>query len=452
MPVLPIDAGRYGSEEMKRIFEEQSRLDYLLEFEAVVAESQGKVRIIPLSAAKEIAGKARSGRILVKRVKELEARSEHDTAAMVESISELCDERARPWVHYGLTSYDAVDTTISMQMRDSLLIIERKIIKLAIMLADKAARYKDVPAVGRTHGQHASIIAFGLKFAVWASDLVNHIIRIREMKRRVLICKTLGVVGTGSLMGNKAVEVQELVSKKLNLYPVDAATQIVSRERHAEYVFSMALVAATVDKIAVEIRNLQRTEIGEVSEPFRKGQMGSSAVPIKKNPIKSERVSSLARILKSMVAISLDNIALWHERDLSNSANERFTIPMAAILLDEMLDSTVFVLSGLKVYERRITANLEHTKGQIYAEFVLDALIKKGMARFDAYRTVQRVAFSASEKNMHFLDALNADREVSSALSYSELKAIFNPKKHLASSTKIINNVGRTVRKIKVTS
>ena len=448
MPILPIDAGRYGSDEIKRIFDEQKRLDYQLEFEASVAESQSEIGIIPTGAAKEIAQKARSGKITVQRVKELEAVSEHDTAAMVEAISELCNDTARPWIHYGLTSYDVVDTSISMQMRDSLSIIEPKIAKLAAMLADKATQYRDMPAVGRTHGQHASIISFGLKFAVWASDHAGHLSRIREMKGRVLVCKTLGVVGTGSLMGSRALEVQALVAKKLNLYPIDAATQVVSRERHAEFIFCLALIASTLDKIAVEIRNLQRTEIGEVAEPFKEGQMGSSAVPVKRNPIKSERISSLARILKGMLNVSLENIALWHERDLSNSANERFTIPMAVILLDEMLNSMTKVLSGLKIYDKRIAENLELTKGQIYAEFVLDALVKKGMPRFDAYRALQQTAFGAEEKSIHFLDALSSDKEISSKLSREELKAIFNPKNHLAASAQIIDSVTKMVKEV----
>jgi adenylosuccinate lyase len=448
MPILPIDTGRYGSDEIKRIFEEQNRLDYELEFEASVAEAQGEVGLIPVKAAKEIALKARSGRITVKRVKELEAVSEHDTAAVVESISELCSNDSKPWIHYGLTSYDVVDTVISMQIRDSLQVIKPKIAKMTKLLMEKATKYKDVPAVGRTHGQHASIIAFGLKFAVWASDMVNHIERLGEMEKRALVCKTLGVVGTGSLMGNKALDVQKLVAKKLKLYPVDAATQIVSRERHAEFIFTVVLIAATLDKIAVEIRNLQRTEIGEVSEPFKEGQMGSSAVPVKKNPIKSERTSSLARLVKTMVAVSLENISLWHERDLSNSANERFTLPTAVILLDEMLNSMTKVIAGLKVDEKRILQNLELTKGQLYAEFVLDALVKKGMPRFSAYRAIQRIAFDATKKGIHFLDALTNDKEISSKLTNNELKGIFNPKNQLSASSKIIDNVTKIVKEV----
>ena len=446
MPILPIDTGRYGSDEIKSIFEEQNRLDYELEFEASVAEAQGEMKLIPLKAAKEIAIKARSSKITIKRVKELEAVSEHDTAAVVESISELCSNETKRWIHYGLTSYDVVDTVISLQIRDSLKIIKPKLLRMTKLLSGRASKYKELPAVGRTHGQHASIIAFGLKFAVWASDIIIHIERFGELEKRVLMCKTLGVVGTGSLMDRKALDVQRLVAKKLKLYPISAATQVVSRERHAEFMFAVALLASTLEKISVEIRNLQRTEIGEVSEPFREGQMGSSAVPVKKNPIKSERTSSLARLVKSMVNVSMDNISLWHERDLTNSANERFTIPMGVILLDEMLNSMTKVVAELMVNEKSILHNLELTKGQLYAEFVLYALIKGGMTRFDAYRTVQRIAFASTKKGTHFLDALRKDKKISAILKDQELKALFNPKNHLAASARIIEGITKKVR------
>jgi adenylosuccinate lyase len=275
--------------------------------------------------------------------------------------------------------------------------------------------------------------------------MAKHIERIKEGEKRFLVCKTLGVVGTGSLMGDKALDVQKIVADDLRLYPVDAATQIVPRERFAEMQFCTALVGSTLDKIAIEIRNLQRTEIGEVSEPFRKGQMGSSAVPVKRNPIKSERVSSLARILRSFVSVSMENIASWHERDLANSANERFTLPMASILLDEMLNAMTMVIRELKVNKERIAYNIEMTKGQIYAEFILDALIKKGVARFDAYRDIQRIAFSALESGKHFFDAASEDRNISTKLSEQELATIFDAKSHLAASERIIENTARLV-------
>ena len=446
MPILPIDSGRYGSEEIKQIFEEEQHLRYQLDFEAAVAAAQANIKMIPQDASEDIIEKAKSGRVTVKKVKQLEAVTEHDTAAIVEALSEQCSERSRPWVHYGLTSNDILDTTISMQMRDAFSIIESKILDIAIAMSDKALKFRALPAVGRTHGQHASIIAFGLKFAVWAAEMARHIERIEEGKKRFLLCKTLGVVGTGSLMGNRALEVQRIVAMDLRLYAIEAATQVIPRERHAEMQFLITLVACTLDKIAIEIRNLQRTEIGEVAEPFRKGQIGSSAVPVKRNPIKSERISSLAKILRSLVNIAMENIGLWHERDLSNSANERFTFPMAVILLDEMLNSMKKVISDLNVNTKRITSNLDITKGQIYAEFVLEALIKKGVPRFEAYRDIQRVAFAALEREEEFLDALRKDSNLSKSLTPLELKDIFNAKNHLSASSKIIANVVRMVK------
>lgn len=447
MPILPIDAGRYGSNEMKMIFEEEKSLEYQLEFEAVVAEVQAELGLIPIDASKEISEIVKSKRIKINRIKELESRTEHDTAAMVEAISELSNI-ARPWIHYGLTSYDVIDSRISMQIRDALIIIKDKLKQIIKILIYYAERYKDLPAVGRTHGQHASIISFGLKFAVWLTDLIAHLEHLDELKHRVLLCKTLGVVGTGSLMGKNALKVQEMVSKRLGLYAVDAATQVISRERIAELLQFIALVGSTLDKIAIEIRNLQRSEIYEVAEPFREGQMGSSAVPVKRNPIKSERISSLARILRANSNISLENIGLWHERDLSNSANERFIIPTSFILLDEMLNDMMKVLNGLKINEERIKANIELSKGQIFAEFVLDAMIKKGIARSDAYRLVQRVAFNAYERNLNLLEALKMEEDILKILTINELEEIFNAKNHLAAAPLIIENVIKKARNI----
>lgn len=449
MPVLPIDAGRYGSVQIKQIFQENNRLHYQLIIEATVAEAQAAIKMIPKNAAAEIAKTAKSGRITLKRVSELEAVSDHDTAAVVEALSEKCSSKSKPWIHYGLTSNDLVDTTISMQIRDALNIIEPKILKLAGLLVNHSINFRAIAAVGRTHGQHASIIAFGLKFAVWALELAMHIERIEEGKKRFLLCKTLGVVGTGSLMGKKALEVQKIVASGLNLHPVDAATQVIARERIAEVQYLIALVGCTLDKIATEVRNLQRTELGEISEPFRRGQMGSSAVPIKRNPIKSERVSSLSRILKSLVDVSLENIPLWHERDLSNSANERFTIPMGAILLDEMLNSMILVTEGLKVDTQKVTSNLNLSGGQIFSEFVLDGLVRKGVSRIEAYRDIQRVAFSALERGEHLRDAIKKDQKLAKLLTSSELRFIFKPSNHLGASPQIIANVAEKVRAVR---
>ncbi len=432
---------------MMKIFSEQKKIDYQLEIEGAAAISQSEIGLIPKAAGKKIFSAANSGKITAKRIKQLEAKSDHDTAALVESLSEKCPKEVRPWIHYGLTSNDLVDTSNSMQMRDALIIIEPKVAKLALLLSKKAIKHAKTPAVGRTHGQHASIISFGLKFANWAAEMSKHIERINELKKRILICKTLGVVGTGSLMGAKSVEVQKRVAKRLKLFPAEVTTQVIPRERYAEYVFELALIGSTLEKIAIEIRNLQRTEIGEVAEHFRKGQMGSSAVPVKRNPIKSERISSLSKLLRSQVGVSFENIPLWHERDLSNSANERFVLPTSSILVDEMLETMIRIVSNLVVNEKRIIENLKITKGQIFAEFVLEALIKKGVPRFVAYRDVQRVAFEAKDKEMEYKDAIKGDKAFSSILSEKEIEAIFSPEKHLGASAIIINNVKKSVAK-----
>lgn len=446
MVILPIDSGRYGSKDIKEIFEEQKRLDFILEFEAATAQAQSNLGIIPIDAANEINVLAKSGKITLTRTKELESTTDHDMAAVVNAISEQCSPNAKPWVHFGLTSNDIIDTTTSMQLRASLLIIEPKIKELAKILSKKALEFKIQPAVGRTHGQHASIIPFGLKFAVWAMEMVKHMERIKEGKKRFLICKTLGVVGTGSLMGDKALEVQQMVALTLDLHPIEAATQVVPRERLAEAQFLIALIGTSLDKIAIEIRNLQRTEIDEVAESFRSGQMGSSAVPVKKNPIKSERVSSLAKLLRSLLNVSMENICLWHERDLSNSANERFTIPMGIILLDEMLTTMIKVVKNMFVNIEKISSNINITKGQIYAEFILESLVRKGIPRIEAYMDIQRVAFEGKDKGKQFIQAIKEDSVLSKYFSEMELNDLFTPEQHFASGIKIIEKVSSTVR------
>lgn len=450
MPILPIDNGRYGTKEMKKIFEEEEKLNYELQFESAVAEAQAKVNIIPKEAAKDIKNVILSERITIERVKELERTSDHDTAAIVESINELCLEDTKPWIHYGLTSNDVVDTSTSMQMRDAFKLIVSKTEHLIKELLQKAEEYQGLPAVGRTHGQHASIISFGLKFAIWSNEMLDHLTRIKEGEKRFLLCKTLGVVGTGSLMREKALEVQKIVAEELNLYPTEAATQVIPRERYSEMMFIVALIASTLDKISIEIRNLQRTEIGEVQESFKKGQMGSSAVPVKKNPIKSERISSLYRIIKSNLDTSLDNISLWHERDLSNSANERFIIPISCILIDDMIDTMIKIISNLTINKKKIIQNIEITKGQIFAEFILQALILKGIPRFKAYREIQNIAFKATEISEHFFDALVKEKNIIKNISREELKELFNPYNQLSASKYIINNIINKAKKMDI--
>jgi len=450
MPILPIDSGRYGSKEMKEIFDEYKKLEYELKYEAEVAKAQAEINLIPKEAAIEIAEIVKLNKVSLNRVKELEKVSDHDTAAIVEAISEQCSDKTKPWIHYGLTSNDVVDTSTSMQMKDAFKIIKSKIETLIRELLNKAIENQSLPAVGRTHGQHASIISFGLKFAIWSNEMLDHLKRIEEGEKRFLLCKTLGVVGTGSVMGEKALQVQKIVSEKLSLFPTEASTQVIPRERYAEMIFIIGLIGSTLDKIAIEIRNLQRTEISEVQESFKKGQMGSSAVPVKKNPIKSERISSFAKILKSNVSIALENISLWHERDLSNSANERFIIPTSTILIDDMITTMIKIISGLFIEKEKILKNIEITNGQIFAEFVLQLLISKGIPRIEAYKNIQRIAFKATEQREHFLKSLSKDDFIIRNITLDELNSIFNPQYQLSASSQIINNIVKKAQKMNI--
>jgi len=443
MPVLPIDSGRYGSEEMREIFEESRKLSYMLRVEGEVARAQAELGLIPKGAGEEIFEKANTRFVKLERCKELERLTRHETASVVLALEEVCSDEAKPWVHYGLTSNDLLDTSTSLQLKDALAIVRRRMVELLKSLIEKARAYSKLPSVGRTHGQHASVMPFGLKFSVWASELIAQLELLDRLRDRVLLCKTLGAVGTGSIMGEKAVEVEELVSKRLGLNPVKAATQVIPRERYAELIFFSALVGSTLDRIATEVRNLQRTEIGEVEEPFLEGQVGSSALPIKRNPIRSERVSSLARLLRGLVQVALENVSLWHERDLTNSANERFTLPLSMILLDEMLSTTHYVVSNLKVDEGRVRRNLELTRGLVYSEFVLKWLLRKGLPRSKAYGLLQRAAFRAMERGTSYREEIRRDAELSKYLSEEELDEAFDAERCFSASKRIMDEVER---------
>ncbi len=440
---------RYGSKEMRKVFEEESYLNYQLMVEAKVAEAQAEVGLIPKDAAMEISSKANLDYITIERWREIESTTQHETASLVEALIEVCKEVAKPWVHYGLTSNDVIDTSLSLQLKNSMEIMAIKMTFFTEILCEKALEYQDLPAVGRTHGQHTSIIPFGLKFAVWASEMNRHITRLRQLKERVLICKTLGVVGTGSIMGERALEVQALTAKKLGLKPSEATTQVISRDILAEAIFFTALVASSLDKMATEVRNLQRTEIKEVAEPFRAAQIGSSAVPMKRNPIKSERVSSLAKLIRALPSVALQNLPLWHERDLSNSANERIIVPSAFILLDECINSMIKVMGGLVVRADKIRSNIDLTQGQIYSEFILGILLTKGISRSHAHRLLNNAAGRALKENISYSEAILKDEELSSLLTKKEVEDLFDPMKHFSASKKIITNVVNLFKKIK---
>jgi len=444
-PILPIDSGRYGTNEVKKIFSDESRLQYMLKVESAVAKAEGLLKIIPEDAAREICSKCSIEYVSYRMWKEIEKVTRHETASLVEAIVSVVSEEAKPWVHYGLTSNDVLDTAQSLQLKDYFTIVEGKLKRLITALGSLAEKYASLPSVGRTHGQHASIISFGQKFAVWANDLLDHLNRLNEIKPRVLVCKTLGVVGSGSVLGGRALEVMKAVGEELGLYPVKAATQVVSRENYAEFVWWCALVGSTLDKIATEFRNLSRTEIGEFEEEFSKDQIGSSAVPSKRNPISCEKVSSLSKLLRSMPIVALENVALWHERDLTNSANERFVIPISAIVLDEMIESIYRVLSTMAIREDVVRANIELTKGLIYSEFVLDALIRRGLSRSEAHKILRELSTRSRAEGRMFKEVLLSDSLVSKLLTREEIDQIFVPETHIEGSKEIIK---RTLERI----
>ncbi|MEM3403499.1 MAG: adenylosuccinate lyase [Nitrososphaeria archaeon] len=444
--VLPIDSGRYGSPEVKKIFTEESKLKYMLMVESAIAKAQASSKLIPSNAAKEISLKSTLEYVSYGTWKKIEQSTKHETASLVEALVSVVSEDAKPWVHYGLTSNDILDTALSLQLKEYVLIIQAKIKNLILLLGKYAEKYSSVPSVGRTHGQHASIISFGQKFAVWANDFLDHLNRLQEIKPRVLACKTLGVVGSGSVMGRAALDVMKETASSLGLYPVRSATQIVSRENYAEFVWWCALVASTCDKVSTEFRNLSRTEISEVEEEFLKNQIGSSAVPSKRNPIKNEKVTSLARLVRAMPLVALENIPLWHERDLTNSANERFIISISAILLDEMISTLCDILSSLLVKEDFIKINMERTRGLIYSEFVLDVLLKKGVSRSEAHKILREVASKVHQNGTYFKEELLKDTKVARLITENELNDIFTPKKYLDGSKEIVE---RTLERIK---
>src|SRR5215831_7520704 len=316
MPILPIDTGRYGSPEMRMVFEEDAKLQRWLDVESAVAKAQAAIGIIPKEAAEEIAKRAQSDIVTLDRVKQIEKETNHDLMAMVLALTEKCSKEAGRYVHYGLTSYDVEDTATALQFRDAFSIIQTKLDELEGVITSLVKEHRDVLMPGRTHGQQAGVITLGLKFAVWLEEVRRHHERLGQVRERALVGKILGLVGTGAALGKNALPVQEKTLELLKLKPAGAVTQIVQRDIHAEVVTYLAILASSLDRFTTEIRNLQRTEIAELMEPFdRERQVGSSAMPAKRNPIQTERVSSLAKLVRGLIVPALENIPQWHERD-----------------------------------------------------------------------------------------------------------------------------------------
>ena len=434
MPILPIDTGRYGTPEMLEIFQEEKWVQRMLDVEAALAWAHGEVGDIPKEAAEKIVEMASTKHVQISRIKEIEREIGHDVMALVKALAEVCGPSGA-YVHLGATSYDIVDTARALQLRDAVDIILRKLDSLELILMKAAEKYKETIMIGRTHGQHALPITFGLKLAVWMREVSRHIERLNECKKRLIVGKMSGAVGTQAGLGPNALRVQELVMKRLGIKAAEVTTQIVQRDRHAELICILAMIGSTLDKMATEIRELQRTEIGEVYEPFRRErQVGSSTMPHKRNPELCERICGLAKVLRSLVIPALENIPTWHERDLTQSSSERFIIPEACILTDYMLHLMIGIISGMEVDEDRMLKNLKLTRGLIMSEAVMLALVRKGMGRQEAHELMRKLAIKSRSEGTEFRKVLMEDETVRRFLTEKEIDSALDPRRYLGTA------------------
>ncbi len=440
MVIHPIEY-RYFTEEMRAIFEEENILQKRLQVEAALANALAELKIIPKKAAEEISKKADIEIVKLGRVKEIEAQIDHDLMAIVKALSEKCSPETAKYVHYGATSYDIVDTAWALILREALEIVKADLEKFKKILLEKADSYKNLVMVGRTHGQHAVPITLGLKFAVWAAEVQRHIERVENSLKIISVGKLTGAVGTGAVLGKKALKVQDLVMKELKLGTPLATTQVIQRDRHAEVILALSLASQTLYKIAAEIRNLQRTEIGEVEEPFKASQVGSSTMPQKRNPHRSERVCGIARILKGNAIAALDSVSLEHERDLANSSTERILFPEHFILFHYILKEITEIISGLKVYEKNIRKNLKLTRGRIMAESVMAKLVERGMARQEAHELIRVCSMESFGKDIELSTVLIGNEGVKKLLSIKEINDSLDPENYIGSAVEQVENV-----------
>ena len=415
---------RYTLPEMGKIWTEEHKFEKWLEIEILVCEAQAKLGEIPPRVVEKIKKKASFS---LKRITEIETKVKHDVIAFLTAIEEKIGEEAR-YIHLGLTSSDILDTSLSLRMREASDIIIADLKKLREVLAEKAKKYKNTPMIGRSHGIHAEPITFGLKMALMYAEISRHLERMERAKETISYGKISGAVGTFAHI-NPFVE--KYVCKKLKLKPALISTQILQRDRHAEFLVTLAIIASSLEKFATEIRNLQRTEILEVEEYFASKQKGSSAMPHKRNPIICEQISGLARVVRSNALSALENISLWHERDISHSSVERIIIPDSTILIDYMLNKFTKIIKDLIVYPENMKQNLAKTRGLIFSQRILLELIKKGLSRKDAYSLVQKNAFQIWEKKGEFKDYLRQDKNISKYLSGQEIKDCFDLKYYL---------------------
>jgi adenylosuccinate lyase len=425
---------RYTRKEMGKLWESENRFQKWLDVEIAVCEAWAELGKIPKPVLAVIKKKAGFD---VKRIDEIEAVVKHDVIAFLTSVAEKVGPESR-YVHKGLTSSDIVDTAQSLLMKEAAGIIIKDLKNLIAVLKDQAFRYKNTVCIGRSHGVHAEPMTFGLKFTLWYEEAKRNLERMERARKTISIGKFSGAVGTFS---NIPVAIEEKVCKKLGLKPEPIATQVVQRDRHAEYLSTLAIIAASIEKIVVEIRHLQRTEVLEAEEPFAKGQKGSSAMPHKRNPVGCENLSGLARVVRTNALAAMENVALWHERDISHSSVERVIIPDSTIVVDYMLNRLTGILAGLQVYPERMMENLNRSYGLYNSQNMLISLTEKGMTREDAYALVQKNAMMSWKTRKQFKTLLAKDKEVKKYLSAKELNEIFDLKNYFRNIDYIFKRV-----------
>jgi adenylosuccinate lyase len=419
---------------MKRIFEEENRLQRILDVEAALAWAHGEVGNIPRRDADKIVQMASVRYVKLSRVKEIEREIKHDVMALVRALAEACGPSGA-YVHLGATSSDIGDTASALQLKEATELIMQRLNDLERTLIEGAEKYKKTIMIGRTHGQHALPTTLGFKVALWLRQNSRNIQRLHQCTERLLVGKMSGAVGTQAGLGPHAMRIQELVMKRLAIKPAEISSQIIPRDLHGELVCLFAIIASTLDNIATEIRELQRTEIGELFEPFEKErQVGSSTMPHKRNPEICERICGLAKIMRSLIVPALENIPTWHERDITQSSAERFLIPEACILIDHMLFLMTNVLKNLEVDEKRMLRNLELTQGRTMSEAVMLALARKGMSRQEAHELIRGLVIKSKTEKKPFKEILLPNGIVKRMLSEREVDEVLNPKNYLGTA------------------
>ena len=398
---------RYTRPEMGRVWSEENRLQKWLEVELAAAETLAEAAVVPREAAAQLRQRAR---VDVARINEIEAKVRHDVIAFTIAVQETVgDPEAARWLHYGLTSNDVVDTAQALLIREASRLIEAKIEALGEVLERRAWEFKDTPEIGRTHGIHAEPITFGLKIANWYAENRRDLARFQVAAQQMAVGKISGAVGTCTHLGP---EVEAKICERLGLATAPITSQVIERDRHAQYLTTLAIVAASLERIAQEIRHLQRTEVREVEEPFGGEQRGSSAMPHKRNPVASEQVCGLARVVRSNSLAALENVALWHERDISHSSVERVILPDSTILVDYMLHRTTEIVANMKVFPERMLRNLNATQGLVFSGQLLQDLVEHGAPREEAYKWVQAHAMAAWESESSFRERVGSDSNI----------------------------------------